>query len=67
MRTRKELYPQVTKVYTCELETCPKCGSRLVPCDYYSGDRDLGMVHANREYLDKLDFALAGSQSGETQ
>ena len=39
MRTRKELYPQVTKVYTCEIETCPKCGSPLVLCDYYSGDK----------------------------
>jgi len=37
MRTPKELYPQVSKVYTCELELCPKCGSHLVSCDYQSG------------------------------
>ena len=39
MKTRKELYPQVTKVYTCEIENCPKCGSLLIPCGYYSGDK----------------------------
>lgn len=37
MRTPKELYPQVSKVYTCELETCPMCSSPLVQCDYQSG------------------------------
>jgi hypothetical protein len=37
MRTPKELYPQVSKVYTCELGSCPKCGSPLVLCDYQSG------------------------------
>lgn len=37
MRTPKELYPQVSKVYTCELEACPKCGNPLVSCDYQSG------------------------------
>lgn len=37
MRTPKELYPQVSEVYTCELGLCPKCGSPLVLCDYQSG------------------------------
>ncbi len=37
MRTPKRLYPQVSKLYTCELENCPKCGGILRLCDYYSG------------------------------
>ncbi len=39
MKTRKELHPQVRKVYTCEVETCPKCASPLILCGYDSGDK----------------------------
>lgn len=37
MRTQKQLYPETSKVYTCELERCSKCGSRLERSDYLSG------------------------------
>jgi hypothetical protein len=37
MRTQKQLYPEISKVYTCELERCSICGSQLVPGDYQSG------------------------------
>lgn len=29
MRTRRELYSEKPIVYTCELDTCPRCGERL--------------------------------------
>lgn len=37
MRIAKQLYPQITKVYTCELEICSSCGSRLEQSDYLNG------------------------------
>ena len=37
MRTAKELYPQTSKVYKCELEFCPTCGGPMLQCDYTSG------------------------------
>lgn len=37
MRTRKQLYPELAKVYTCELEQCSVCGGPLELCPYLSG------------------------------
>lgn len=37
MRTQKQLYPQISKVYICELEVCSSCGSLLERRDYLSG------------------------------
>ncbi|MCI0526004.1 MAG: transposase, partial [Nitrospira sp.] len=37
MRTLKELYPQTTEMYSCELENCPLCADVLLPCQYSSG------------------------------
>jgi hypothetical protein len=37
MRTQKQLYPQTSNVYTCELETCAICGRQLVQSDCLSG------------------------------
>jgi hypothetical protein len=37
MRTQKQLYPQTSQVYTCELEICSVCGHSLERCDYLSG------------------------------
>ena len=37
MRTPKKLYPEISKVYMCELEICARCGSRLEPSDYLNG------------------------------
>jgi hypothetical protein len=37
MRTQKQLYPQTSNVYTCELETCAICGSQLLQSDCLSG------------------------------
>ncbi|MEW5957227.1 MAG: hypothetical protein AB1801_05865 [Chloroflexota bacterium] len=37
MRTQKQLYPQISKVYICELEVCSSCGSLWERCDYLSG------------------------------
>lgn len=37
MRTQKQLYPEISKVYTCELETCSSCGSPLEQRDYLNG------------------------------
>lgn len=37
MRTPKQLYPQSSKVYRCELEVCSKCGSQLEQRDYLNG------------------------------
>lgn len=39
MRTCKELHPQMTTVYRCELERCPTCGGPLIPCSYHSGHK----------------------------
>jgi rRNA maturation protein Nop10 len=41
MRTPKELYSMQSVVYTCELETCPRCGSPLVAWPYVSGPKTL--------------------------
>lgn len=38
MRTRRELYPKKPIVYTCELDTCPRCGERLEVA-YVSGSK----------------------------
>lgn len=37
MRTRKQLYPELVKVYICELEQCSVCGGPLELCPYLSG------------------------------
>lgn len=37
MRTQKQLYPQISKVYRCELEVCSICGSLLEQSDYLNG------------------------------
>jgi len=37
MRTPKQLYPQISKTYTCELETCSICGSLLESSGYLNG------------------------------
>lgn len=37
MRTQKQLYPQISKVYICELEACSICGSLLEQSDYLNG------------------------------
>ena len=37
MRTQKQLDPQISKVYTCELEVCSICGSLLEQSDYLNG------------------------------
>lgn len=37
MRTQKQLYPEISKVYICELEICSRCGSRLEQSDYLNG------------------------------
>lgn len=37
MRTPKQLYPQISKVYRCELEVCSNCGSLLEQSDYLNG------------------------------
>jgi hypothetical protein len=41
MRTRKQLYPEIAKVYTCELEQCSICGGPLELCDYLSGRKTI--------------------------
>ncbi|MEW5960788.1 MAG: hypothetical protein AB1801_23935 [Chloroflexota bacterium] len=37
MRTPKQLCPQITQVYTCELELCSICGHSLAQSDYLNG------------------------------
>ena len=37
MRTEKQLYPENTRVYRCELEVCSSCGSLLEQSDYLNG------------------------------
>lgn len=37
MRTQKQLYPQISKVYRCELEVCSICGGLLEQSDYLNG------------------------------
>ena len=37
MRTQKRLYPQISNVYKCELETCSMCGSLLEQRDNLNG------------------------------
>lgn len=37
MRTQKQLHPQNSKVYICELEVCSSCGSLLEQSDYLNG------------------------------
>lgn len=37
MRTQKQLYPEISKVYICELEACSICGSLLEQSDYLNG------------------------------
>lgn len=37
MRTQKQLYPQISNVYKCELEICSICSSRLEQSDYLTG------------------------------
>ena len=37
MRTPKELYPQVSEMFVCELDHCPICEGPLTVCDYRSG------------------------------
>lgn len=37
MRTQKQLYPEISQVYTCELEICSSCGSRLERSEYLNG------------------------------
>jgi hypothetical protein len=37
MRTEKQLCPGISTVYTCELETCPGCGSQLERVGYLNG------------------------------
>lgn len=39
MRTPKELYSMKPTVYTCELETCSRCGGPLVAWHYVSGPK----------------------------
>jgi hypothetical protein len=41
MRTRKQLYSEISKVYTCELEQCSVCGGRLEICPYVSGRKTI--------------------------
>ncbi len=41
MRTPKQLYPQISKIYTCELETCSACGSLLEISDYLNGRKTI--------------------------
>jgi len=37
MRTQKRLYPEISKVYICELEACSICGGLLEQNDYLNG------------------------------
>lgn len=37
MRTQKSLYPELSKVYTCEVERCISCGQALVRSDNLNG------------------------------
>ncbi len=37
MRTQKQLYPQISNVYKCELKSCLICDSRLEQSDYLNG------------------------------
>lgn len=46
MRTPKQLYPQLSKVYTCELERCSNCGSLLEQSDYLSGRKRVQTMRA---------------------
>src|SRR5712691_11275539 len=37
MRTPRQVYKTTPTVYTCALETCPRCEEPLVECHYLSG------------------------------
>jgi len=37
MRTQRHLQPQVSTIYSCEIETCIHCGRVLTVCNYLSG------------------------------
>ena len=39
MRTCRELYPQSSEMYMCELESCPICGDPLNLSEYSSGHK----------------------------
>lgn len=39
MKTPKELPKTMPTVYTCELETCPRCEEPLIDCHYLSGPK----------------------------
>ena len=49
MRTQKQLYPDTSKVYTYELDTCLICRTPLVRCNYLSGRKT---VQTLREVLE---------------
>jgi hypothetical protein len=46
MRTPKGLYSMKPTVYTCELETCPRCGGPLVAWHYVSGPKTVQTLTA---------------------
>jgi hypothetical protein len=41
MRTQRQLYPDLAKVYTCEMEQCCRCGGSLEVCPYVSGRKTI--------------------------
>lgn len=41
MRTQRQLYPDLAKVYTCEMERCGLCGGQLEVCPYVSGRKTI--------------------------
>ena len=49
MRTRKQLYPHASKVYSYELDTCLICGTPLVRCNYLSGRKTVQTMTAVME------------------
>lgn len=49
MRTQRQLHPEVSVVYTCELKNCIICGTPLVGCDYLSGCKTVQTMAAIME------------------
>lgn len=62
MRTQKQLYPQISNVYKCELKTCLICGSRLEQSDYLNGRKivqTVSSVISNSRFEVKMDYGLS--------
>lgn len=49
MRTQRQLQPEVSRVYACELENCIICGRGLVRCHYLNGRKTVQTMSMTME------------------